>query len=147
MSAAIEPDLKGAFLAWAQAQSAITAICATANIRGTLPTALNMPTFYLTAAKSGGYGSMRSVPIDRHRLDVWCYGSTPYEALRLARTVHSLLIPVSRVGGGGIVGFESAGCRVLDVQDEAGPREEVSKEGWPFVWRPYMFTFSEVALS
>ena len=146
MAVTLLPDVKGAFIAWARGQTDITTICPSANIKGVMPTAVDMPTFWLTCTKMGGLGSLPYLPLSLPRLDIWCFGPTAYEAFRLARTVRSCLIPVERAQGG-IVGFESAGCRVIDVQDEASPREDATDQGWPYVWQPYIFRISEVPVS
>src|SRR5262245_13132076 len=143
MSITLLPDIKGCFISWAKAQPAIVAICPAANIKGLMPTAAHMPTSWLTSIKTGGFGGDAWLPLSTPRLDVWAYGPTAYEAFRLARTVQSCLIPVARMQGG-IIGFEAAGCRVLDVQNESSIREQTTEEGWPVAWAPYLFRHSDI---
>lgn len=60
---------------------------------------------------AGGDGDDPSVPLARVRFDAICYGTTGYEAARLARIVSSALTPLSRRGSA----FTQAECRLSDV--------------------------------
>lgn len=136
MSVVVVPDYKEALLTHLRAQTGVTTVCASARIKGYLPSAEGMPGYYITAVKMGGIGETGRV----HRigrLDLWLYGKTPYNAMLLWRTVEGILCPID-----GIRGFDAAKCRVLDIRAEAEPIEAETPQGWPYVWAPYVLRYA-----
>lgn len=152
MSAAL-PDWKGALISRLRALSDVTALCPATRIVGTLPgatvgknaEAAAMPTFAIAVVKvPGGFGAEPTLPLRRPRLDLFCYGASGYEAMRLWRTVQAALEPPSRQG----IAFTAAGCRVLDITCVSDPAEAVDPQTqWPFVQASYVLTINEVAVA
>lgn len=137
---AVVPDYVGALITYLRAQSDVTDLVPAERITGRLPDAEGMPRFHITFQKTGGGGNDRYVPLMRPRVDMRCYASTPYEAMRLWRTVHPFLVPQDRN-----LGFRAADCLVTDVNAELNPIGDVEPDtGWPRVFCSYRLTVMEV---
>lgn len=137
------PDYVGALIAYLRAQTAVTDLVPAERITGRLPDAEGMPRFHITFQKTGGGGNDRYVPIMKPRVDMRCYGATPYEAMRLFRTVNPYLVPQSRN-----VGFRATDCLVLDVNLELNVVGDVEPDtGWPRTWCSYRLTVMEVPVT
>lgn len=144
MSVLVRPDYKGAVIAYLKAQlPPVFAGLDTNQIGGKLPagvlslstgTTKNMPTFYVAIMKSGGSGGDPTLPIRYPRIDVWCFGSTPYEAARLMRTVDAILDPIPPA----ITGFQNDVASFTDVRSSSDMMEGTYLDtGWPFTWQSY----------
>lgn len=133
------PDAKGALLAYLHGNTELAAAFPNAVISGNLA-GLTPGGFALAVVKSGGDQDLYA-PLGRPRLDLHCYGPSPYEAFRFWRTVMAILIPADRRS----FGWTAANCRVLDVVLEGGPVEMLDGE-WPKVWSSVRLTISEVPL-
>lgn len=151
MSVIVRPDVKGATLAFLQAQAPPLFPGLTASqIKGRLPDPTipiagggtkQMPTFFVSIRKTGQWRADPSLPLSYPRLDLLCYGPTAYDAARLHRTIEAILCPVAQ----STRGFTAANCRILDVVVEGGPMENVTPdEGWPMVWFSVSLTASEI---
>jgi hypothetical protein len=146
MVVAARPDLLGAIIARLRASSDITALTGM-RISAALGTAWAMPTHAIVLAIAGGPPLPGATPRKRTRIDVRCYGSTPFEAMRLWRQFDAVWCP----GQEHVVQFRQtiAGqvCGVGSVDPEGGPTALIEPDTeWPFVLSSYLVSWMGVAL-
>ena len=136
------PDWLAAVIAYLQADPDVTALCPAAAIRQTPPNDLGAPTYAVSVQRSGGYGARATVPLMDTRVDVRCYGPTPYESVRLWRAVHAALEGDRQANG-----FTAAGCRVLNITLSSAPIDDLVDESWPLTIASYEMLVSEVMVA
>lgn len=146
MVVAARPDLLGACIAHLRASSDITALTST-RISAALGTAWAMPTHAIVLNIAGGLPLPGATPRKRTRIDARCYGSTPFEAMRLWRQFDAVWCPgqervvqFRRTVGGQV-------CGVGSVDPEGGPTALIEPgTEWPFVLSSYLVSWMGVAL-
>lgn len=128
------PDHVGATVMYLRQWQNLTDTFPGVVIRSKIPD--DQPSFtpFILVQKSGGGGENLYVPYYWPRIDVRCYGKTDYEAMRLWRYVHPILVPQSRRGGGWI----HDDCQIVNVIMEGAPIPlEEPDDNWPFVLAVY----------
>ena len=138
------PDLIGALIARYRGLSGITTLTST-RISAALQDAWDpMPRHAMLL--SGPIGSPATTASDqvvgkqRTRVDIFFYGATPYEAMRLWRTAHPYICPRQDT----VTQFVQSGCRVGNVLREGGPTRGIEPDtGWPFVLATYVYDWIE----
>lgn len=137
MSVAPMPDPRAALIAYLREQDSVTALVRPEHIRQQAPPA--GIDYAIQVNWAPGLGAWDYTPHMRINLDVRCFGPTEYEAGRLWRTVHALL-----VGDRQRVGFTREGCRISDVAFAAGPIDDLAGDDWPLVYASYSCLVAEV---
>ena len=115
-----------------------------------------MPTYAVVVQPVGGSGPQDAsyLPVDGQRIDVNCYGATPYRARLMARAVHAVLQAVARR----TVTYDEAGDESDSADDVSVLIHAYMKSGgfialrepetrWPRVLRSYVCIYSETEVS
>lgn len=142
MAVIARPDLIGALIARLRAVTEVTALTST-RISAALQDAWNMPTHAVLLRAVGGPPGDRQANILVTRLDVFCYGSTPLEAMRLWRLVDPALSPDQSVVSSFTQTVGGVRCRVYDIVPERLASSDVEPDtGWPRVSATYLVRWS-----
>ncbi len=104
----------------------------------------NMPRAALVVAYAGGgtlgVGANSYLRVGEIRVDLRCYGETPYEADRIHRAAHGLMKHMRRDVVSSVL--------LHHAVNSGGPLQlRDPKTDWPFVLRTYMVTAAETAVS
>lgn len=151
MAITVLPDVLKSTVDYLKTVPEVTAIVATSagwtgggsgpRISGVLGADWRVPTQAVVIRRAGGPGQLGA---GRHasRLDVWCYGANAREAVNLWRVVHPALCPEPP----NLIGWTQAGCRVIDVQQNADaiPSDDL-EVGWSVLVTPYVLTYYTAA--
>lgn len=101
----------------------------------------NMPRQAIVVRKVGGFTSDRArVRYQKQRIDVKCYGETPYEAAEIELAVYDALKQMEPQ--------DVDTCRIWDAEVSSGAidlREPDTQ--WPLVFRSYVISAAEVAVA
>ena len=100
-----------------------------------------MPRKNVVVRKAGGFASdLARVRYQHQRIDVFCYGETPFEAAELELAVYDALKQM--------VPHTVGTCRIWDAEVSSGAvdlREQDTQ--WPLVFRSYVIAAAEVAVA
>jgi hypothetical protein len=144
MAVATLPDVIGALIARYRSFSAITALTST-RISAAVQQSWNpMPRHaILVSGPVGAPGRTLSehlAGIQNTRVDLYFYGSTSFEAMRLWRVAAPYICPRQDT----LTQFVQSGCRFTNVFQEGGPsRADEDDTGWPRVLATYVYKWSE----
>ena len=130
-------DPLAALVAYLKADSAVAAL-ASARVYGAelAPAeATSMPRHAVVCYATGGQPE-HYVKLQAPRVDVMCYGPTPYEAKRLYLTVYDALKGAERE--------EQTSALIHTALMNGGPLQNREPDThWPFVWSSWTVTVSE----
>jgi hypothetical protein len=115
----------------------VSALCEQRVYGGELPQeqAASMPRKAILLRWAGGGGPLYRL-LTVWRVDVYCWGETPYEASVLHRTVHACLKHVSH----GLV----ANVMVYSIEESGGPLQLREPDTlWPAVVQSWVITFAD----
>lgn len=135
-------DLLAALVAHLRAQPVVSSIVGARVFGMELPEAeaRHMPRHALVLQPSGGAvpGYAQSLALDSARIDIYSYGPTPFEAMRLRRATRAAMREVTRV---------RVGTTLLHWALPAGgyAQERDAKTRWPLVWESFTVLASERA--
>lgn len=93
------PDVASAIRVLLRADTAVTAIAPAGQIyAGEMPQteSVAQPRAAVIIENAGGAGDRSYVQLGRRRVDIRCYGTTPFEAMRLANQVYESLKALER---------------------------------------------------
>lgn len=135
------PDWIAALVAHLRADAGVTALCATAAIRGDPLGGTGAPDYAISLQRAGGPGAFWYTPMMEVRVDVRCYGPTGYEATHVWRVVHAALEADRQRNG-----FTAASCRVRDIHLVSAPIDNLNDAGWPLTLASYQLLVSEVSV-
>jgi len=100
-----------------------------------------MPRKNVVVRKVGGFTADRArVRYQHQRIDIFCYGETPFEAAMLELAVYDALKQM--------VPHDVGTCRIWDAEVSSGAidlREPDTQ--WPLVFRSYVIAAAEVAVA
>lgn len=100
-------DLLAALVAYLRADAGVAALAGQRVYALELPPeeAANMPRHAVVLSPSGGFvpDYTHSLRLDSARVDVFSYGATPFEAMRLRRAVRAALRNLERVKQGSVL--------------------------------------------
>jgi len=100
----------------------------------------NMPRAAVLIIPSSAIAEI-SVPVYTERNDVYCYGSTPYDAWQIYRKLFNALHRV------GLQTVDST-RRIMQAHLVGGPAPLLEKEfGWPLVWAAFNVIWAENAIT
>lgn len=130
-------DYKAATLAFLAANPYVLNLCPAERIKGRRMANEDPDGFWITAHKApGGRELVPGVPIGDFTLDVWCYGSSDFNAANLDRRVRAALIAYDRPRE-----FMFYDCTVIDVLHTGGGNETRDPHtGRPLVISTYTMT-------
>ena len=129
-------------------EATVTALAPAARIyAGELPEAeaAAQPRTAVLLQPAGGLPELGWMALAQPRVDVKCFGKTPFEAAQLSLAVHDVLKNLQRR----IAAASSSGTRGLihGAQLYGGPNALRDPDGdWPFVLRTYLLLTSDVAV-
>jgi hypothetical protein len=131
-------DALGALLIWLGDDPDIAMLTAGRLYGAELPTSEvgTMPKKVIIVRWAGGFGVIDVLLLSSWRVDIWCYGATPYEASVLHRFVHSRMKALP--------GITIAGVKLYPAQESGGPlsvRELDTK--WPAVIQSFAVLFAD----
>lgn len=141
MVVASRADLVGCLIARLRSFSELTALVggASPRISARLQDAWAMPTGAVLLRKVGGPNPGDEYMMGRKatRIDVFCYGSTGYEADRVWGKVDPILVPEQ--GSGRSACFRLNGVRVDDIVPESDAISTIEQQtNWPRVSASYI---------
>jgi len=142
------PDVLSAVRAVLRADTNVTAIAPAAQIyAGEMPqteTTLQ-PRPAIIVALAGGPTDRGYTQLGRRRMDVRCYGSTPFEAMRLANQVYESLKGLQRRRVTSVTPAITP-TLIHAITVEGGPTPLRDADGdWPMVLTTFEITAAEVA--
>lgn len=142
------PDIKAAFITELRAQTDITALTST-RIGSVHRKAWGAEPGYMILVKLNGSptaAEWQEIGFQATRLDVEFYGSDPDSANHLWQVAHPLIVPTP--GAAKLHAFTRENCRVVKVDQEAGPFEildPVTKLYFTFM--SYVAIWAEIAVA
>lgn len=142
------PDMLGALIAELRSYSELTTLTST-RISGQFdkswPLAANGNMTHAIVMRKAGVepsASRAAVALQMQRVDFVIYGSNTYEATRVWRVLHAILVPADP---NQVNSFVRAGCRFYNFEHRAGPFDESEEQTeYPIVLASYSALWGEV---
>lgn len=142
------PDPLSAVRAVLRADASVTAIVPSAQIyAGEMPQteSVAQPRAAVILSLAGGPADRGYSQLGRRRLDVRCYGATPFEAMKLGNQVYESLKAVERVRVTSATPLITP-TLIHGINVEAGPTPLRDADGdWPMVLTTFEIVAAEVA--
>jgi hypothetical protein len=145
MVVAARPDLLGAIIARLRAEADLTALTS-ARISGQLQDSWAMPVHAVLVRLAGGGPGKPHLAFKEQRVDVFCFGSTGFEATKVWRQLDAVFNPGQERQCSFIQSVGGVNCRVYSVVPEREPSSEIEPDsGWPRVSASYLVRWSGIA--
>jgi len=138
------PDVASALRVLLRADTAVTAIAPAGQIyAGEMPQTESaaQPRAAVIVANAGGPAGRGYVRLGRRRVDVRCYGTTPFEAMRLANQVYESLKALQRLR---IASPTPTLIHAVNVEGAPSPFRDADGD-WPAVITTFEVVAAEVA--
>lgn len=140
-----QPDYLAAFQGYLQGVSDVSSAVGTRVFVSEIPNSeeVNMPRACAVLAMGGGGLLLNAgsyLPVGDRRLDVRCYGRTPYEAWQVYAAVHNALKFMTRTTVGGATLFWAT----LDAAEQSLRDPDVH---WPFIFSSWQVLVADLPTS